>query len=626
MARCTSYTSNPFFSGHRPRALGALVTLAVAVLITACGGGGGTSAQSITPEISPIAVLENAETPAVPAPPVGAASAPSGVTAEVVDPVFTSDSIAPSPFAKLDSAATAVDHLLKAPKPRFREGSKLPALTTSSFGLNSKLDMLIAQDFGYGLNVSQNADLLALARSNPGKYSTYASFQLQYFRPDSIADNGKPYYKQLSADPFLQDGKGVGVPGDPANPQSDRVLRPSPLVPDADWLLMGRQIGERLRADAGGVPISIIQNYGEYGSSGNIDAPLLAQDPKVAAAHAASGLEWFSFLAREKVRGERLLKKGLLEALGQKTPPLYIYYTDSFNFSRGSYYTWRDYASDYAESAKAGFPVSDMPNDQTYYEQFNSGFTGTSPLFAGDMFTQLLNTVAGNRSMGDLRPMYLWASAGWEGQGGFAEPERFMGFLKAAYTLGVQTTVAGYYCGPNYDGTVNPICPNALAQTKNLAAVGASPAQWLWPIMLQGHAHALFSHLEGYLNKGDVIHDGRQHPFVASIDVGLPLLELAVEKETARVKSSVGIEIDIPTARVVARKLKDENRFLITAWANTGDDRIVNVTVPGLGRVSVNARKSGAVYLGTISNGQPNLKLVDENGMNPTARLSTVVP
>jgi hypothetical protein len=569
-------------------------------------------------------------TPAVPTAPAGSPAPPVTAPAGVVDPIITPGVTSPSLFATLTATATAVDHLKQAPKPRFREGHKLQPLSTSGYWfLNSKAEVELVKNFGYAFRGASSSEFAQLEAKDPGKYKVFTEFNPlgTFFNNAAVGPDGQRYISKLSASPFLQDGKGNGdgVLSNPDDPKSARTLMLSPLISDADWLLIGRSEGAAMKARERGANISIVQNYGEYGPLPT-HRRLLTQDPKVKAAQEASGLEWFAFLGREKARGERLLKKGFLEGLAQKTPPLYIYYTEGYGFPRGSYYQWKDYVLDYNEFAKDGFAVSDMPNDQTYYEQFNYGFTGASPIKALDMLTQLLNTIGGNRAMGDNRSMYLWSSAGWESQGKISEPDRYMGFLKVAYTVGAQSMAVGYFCNYAADSTNNWQCPNVVPEARTLAAMGPSPSQWLWPTMVHGHAHALFSHLEDHLNKSDLLSDGRKGSYDI-YTVPTELLELSPENETRDLNEGIyPWKLVVPTARVVARKLKSEDRFLVTAWANTGEDRMVNVTVPGLGRVAVNARKSGAVYLASLVNGQPKLTLVDTNGMNPTASIATATP
>ena len=77
-----------------------------------------------------------------------------------------------------------------------------------------------------------------------------------------------------------------------------------------------------------------------------------------------------------------------------------------------------------------------------------------------------------------------------------------------------------------------------------------------------------------------------------------------------------------PAARVLARKLRSSDQWLITAWASAGTDRTVTVTIPTLGSVSVLARACGSVYQATTT----SLTLVDVNGLLPTAPSTPPAP
>jgi hypothetical protein len=61
--------------------------------------------------------------------------------------------------------------------------------------------------------------------------------------------------------------------------------------------------------------------------------------------------------------------------------------------------------------------------------------------------------------------------------------------------------------------------------------------------------------------------------------------------------------------RVLARKLKDKPRWLITAWAADGQEREVTVPVPELGEVKLKATAEANVYEAVLKNGQQFLRL-----------------
>jgi hypothetical protein len=219
--------------------------------------------------------------------------------------------------------------------------------------------------------------------------------------------------------------------------------------------------------------------------------------------------------------------------------------------------------------------VSDLPSSSIYFRHFNSGFAGSS-----DMLTQALNGVAQQLALGD--PLsYNWVNAGWTRQrmGGeaFADLDRYTGYLKCSYTAGMLGAVAGYFAYPKGGFSGN---------------VGAKPPHWLRQMMILGRVHALFSHHEELLRKGDLLPGPMKHRWSKD----LPACEFPTGDAAAR---------------VVARKHRERDEWLVTAWAAGGDDREVAVAIPKLGRVQLEARAVGSVYRAVLRDGKPSLKLQD---------------
>ncbi len=73
---------------------------------------------------------------------------------------------------------------------------------------------------------------------------------------------------------------------------------------------------------------------------------------------------------------------------------------------------------------------------------------------------------------------------------------------------------------------------------------------------------------------------------------------------------------------MVARKHRQKQQWLITAWAAGGPEREVRVEIPELGKTKLLARPSGTVYTATVKAGKTELTIVDKDDMNPTAGLS----
>ncbi len=517
------------------------------------------------------------------------------------DPTFLDETgpIAP-PFLTLDANATAVDHLSKAPKPHFRATHTLPPLSMYGYLLARDSRIALAKDYGFGLHESLYIPegLQQVAAAEPEKYKVTVSFNPgQHDRDENIQQVLSPaaWLRDAQGNVLTQSKYGVTIP----------YL--SPLAPDADFIALGKLDNEKLRAISDVHPISVIVNGGEndvIDYFGGQD--VLSRDPSIVAYLSENKVDARTLLAKNKIRAEKFIKQGALEGVRWAADPTYIFYTEDYGQERGRWFGWPDYIPPYEFNAEAGFPVSDLPNGQSYHDEQNSGFSGANPGSGGvpyDILTNALNGIAGNTKFG-RKNSFMWISPGYGGHH-TSDIERLVGFWKTLYTAGVLSVNMGEYDASPGPGAVGEKAPDTV---KNAQMIG--------------HVHALFSHLEGYLRQGDLLDDGRLHPFADTTE-RLPLYELKVENESVTLDPLPPyFPTQCPTARVLARKVKDEDRWLMTAWANVGEDRLVNVTVPGLGRVTLNARKAGSVYLAKLVDGQPQLKLVDEDPMNPTARLA----
>jgi hypothetical protein len=119
-------------------------------------------------------------------------------------------------------------------------------------------------------------------------------------------------------------------------------------------------------------------------------------------------------------------------------------------------------------------------------------------------------------------------------------------------------------------------------------------------MMVLARVHALFSHLEDFLRNGKLLPGPDRHRWSQD----LPAYEFPAGDQDAR---------------VLARRHNLSQEWLIVAWAAGGEDREVTVTIPELGQVNVLARVCGSVYRARIEDEEPVLKLIDEDGMLPTA-------
>jgi hypothetical protein len=317
--------------------------------------------------------------------------------------------------------------------------------------------------------------------------------------------------------------------------------------------------------------VSIILNGGEYALS--VPTPQTqttwGNDPKVAKAKGTKS--WVDYVSQAKVRQESIISAAFRNVCPKRT--LYVYFHDD-GCARGGQGGWQNYCWQYSCMR----PVSDIASGFSYYMCDNTGFTGNT-----DMLSGVLDGVAQQIAAG--APLsYNWVNGGWEGNpwnpgeaNDLCDLDLYEGFLKCWYTAGMTGGVAGYFSYPagGFNGDLGPVAPH-----------------WLQQIMVLGRVHGLFTNLENFLRQGDLLPGPQKHSWNPSVP--------AYEFPTGD-----------PTARVVARKLRSSSTWLVTAWAASGNDRQVTVTVPTLGKFTTLACRNGAVYQATLQGGKPMVARVD---------------
>ena len=154
------------------------------------------------------------------------------------------------------------------------------------------------------------------------------------------------------------------------------------------------------------------------------------------------------------------------------------------------------------------------------------------------------------------------------------------------------------------------------------------PPDWMWQQIALGNVHALFSHYEDYLRNGELVDDGKFKNFYGTDQPAYELLPKEL-KNSRQLKSDLQTKEQVPVLapgrpfRVLARKHKDKNEWLVVAWTAEISSQTgiydATVTIPGAGQVTVQARKGGSLYLVTLKDGQPVLKQLDPDEADPTS-------
>lgn len=481
-------------------------------------------------------------------------------------------------FSSTGHAISPADYLRTLPAPNFKAGHTLPMLSKWSWPFPMALNIEMATNWGYALDFnfdtvahldkaladpnSNESKLCALAASDPKRFALQV-YVMRTF-PNPLPDNA-----------WTHDATGALANG---------TKTWSPEAPDSIFQGVATTWSDQFRKIRARAPIAIILNGGEYG------LPVVAsgqsawkQDPKVMTAKGQ--LSWFDYIGGRKAHQEMFITDACRRVVPDRQ--LFIYYTTSSGFARNRWGGWVDYSYGY----KWIKTVGDLPCEQMYYEAANDGWV--TKTLAGDGLTQVLNSVGEATTYGN--PLsYNFVEAGWTQKnlpdGGFSDIPRYIGFLKCYYTAGMIGGIATYceYPTGGFGADFDP----------------STPPHWLLQVVALSQVHALFSHLEPYLRQGDLLPGPNMHIW----SINQPAYEFT-NKATD------------PTARVLARKMRNTNDWLVTAWAADGNTRDVTVTIPVLGTVTLNARGCGSVYRATLTNGQPVLMLVDTDGLNPTANM-----
>ena len=490
------------------------------------------------------------------------------------------------------------------PKPAYKAGHSLPRLTRYAYSLPVAARIKLCEDWGYALEYGREngtyvggdngvrlddpttpeAQVAALAKSDPLRYPLVV-----------VCDRRMPTEAE-SPDAFVRDANGKIFYNSFTQADGTVVqLGPvySPGAPASSWEMAGEFRAAPFRdMVARGIPISMVLNGGEYsGFPGTVDdaQSIYQQDAGIAAQVASSpwgGGNWRNYHSAKRAAMEKIIATAVRNAIPNLKS--YTHYVSGGRPERNRY-AYIDGYGGYWEHCR-GVNVApggvDIPSDQAYHGSQNAGFTGGAAGGHRDMLTQALNAKAICIATGN--PLsYDWVSAGWDGN--TADVNRWTGFLKCFYTAGTIGTNTGAYGSPPMGGTfIGHIFPvnSPPEYAKNLAA--------------SAYVHALFSQVDTFIRNSDLLPGPMSHVMSPQ--------EPAYEFPTGE-----------DNARVLARKDRTEETWLITAWAAGGEDRNVSVYIPELGQLTVEARIVGSVYKATLAGGNVTLIRLDNEGARYTA-------
>jgi hypothetical protein len=493
------------------------------------------------------------------------------------------------------------------PKPFFKPGHTLPPLTRFGWLSPFPARKLFAQDWGYAVEFSgytsesvvdrldnpfsDEAKAVALVNSDPAKYKL--AVICDRYTPATWSPE---IWCQDASGKFL-DSKAVSLDGTEWNPGMRTTYRLT--APESYWTELGRGRAKPLERLRERVPIAIVLNGGEYGLgvwgfSGKVwEAD--PRDAKFLAEQKAKGIGKLEAAHLQKVRSEELIAKEVKKAVPDRL--LYIYYVLGGSPAKGTIPDWHEWGGLYRD-ARGKF--SDLPSNEHYVgpQSFNTGFMGKQ-----DLLSKSLNAIGEQIALGDTLA-YSWF---WLDETKVApDYRRYRGLLKCYYVTGVIGGNAGTYNTPDFNSPFDP----------------KSPPNWIVQQMELGKVHALFSHLEDYIRSGDLVDDGL---FKATWWPQQPSYELLPEEikdgSTQRSVDGKKVATLLPgrPIRLLARKHREKQEWLVAAWAADGHSQDATVTIPGAGRLKLEAREGGSTYLVRIEGGKPVAQLMDPDEEDPSA-------
>jgi len=473
-----------------------------------------------------------------------------------------------------------LDWLRAQAAPKFAPGSTLPPLTRWGWAMSFDVAKELADRWGYAVEfsgyVSEKVadEALANPKGRNGQCLALVAADPQKYKLGVLLDRQFP--KDMPPEAYLRDADGNFI-ADKWNAKSLSPEMPEQCLKQAGQL---SAVGlARLRTRC---PVAIIQNGGEYGLNvlGWVQR-YWEKDPRVVAAK--GDLSWYEYVSRRKAREQKAVADAVRAAVPDRL--LYVFYTCGGDTHRhGTVETFHDdWAWDYAHMRVC----ADIATNEYYYHDFNSGWIGKD-----DMLTQALGSKGYELRFG-MKNSYDYVCPGYKQDAkapvppvwdatqpidnnakAFGDLRLYEGFLKCLYTEGMIGAVAGYFSFPKggFDVAFSP----------------DKPPQYLVQMAILGRVHALFSHHEAFLRQGDLLPGPNKH---------------------AKVKDQPAYEFPSGKAncRVLARKMPNEPRWLITTWASDGAEGPVTVEIPELGSVNVQARAVGSVYTATLKDGKPLL-------------------
>lgn len=491
-------------------------------------------------------------------------------------------------------------------QPVFRLKHTLPFLQCNGFGsvdytgqnepVRGYLNMLEMANWGYAFDLDSNLfnpdefdanklivddpqsevrKMIDLAKNDPDKYklSTVIS---RYGQTEKI-----PFSPTECPECYLRDANNQVI-------ISNNHPFMSPLISDEKLDLCSQKLVRMYQYIQNIAPISYATDYGEIGPF----IPLFAKqnwflDPNVGIDYGNVWTNDHDFNIYYSQKWSRFLK-----GLWQRFPSVLAQdgfvtaYTNDGGESRGRWWGWEEYNSLFEFTKE----TTKYANGQSYYNLQNQGYN-TVP--GGDYRPDMLSTFLYRRST----EIILGQPYGVEWTNGACasaetEYDRWTGFLKCIYVGGNLSSLAGFF-GDDWGGNTT------LQQLYPPRFDPINPPFYIKQVMALSRVHAIFSWIEPFTRNSDLLIGNVNAQWWGNQNL------LAEFSNTAQDKG----------LRVMARKLKNDDKWLVIAWAMTGEDRLVEVTIPELGLIKLYARKAGTIYHVDKTSGNTTFNILDNDSM-----------
>lgn len=272
-----------------------------------------------------------------------------------------------------------------------------------------------------------------------------------------------------------------------------------------------------------------------------------------------------------------------------KDDGLFVYYSNGGHWDKGRFGGAVNGVPYYVEHT---IDATVLPNVEHYWGSFNGrGACDNFPTQTFSFLTKYLASTGQEIALG--RPFsYEWTSPYWgtDISGLNAPMDTWTGALKCMYVGGMLGSNIGFYGSD----AIYPATFNAAAPPLHVAQTQAS-----------ARVHALFSWIEPFVRNSDLLPGPHMHAYTS-----LPAYEFLKQMNDNGTSNPANCG-----SRVMARKHKTNNEWLISAWNSNGVDRDVTVNIPVLGDVTLRLRKTGTLYYARLTGATQELTMLDTDGI-----------